>query len=192
MSFFFKKEINNFNLQKENPMKMKYWNMIDDVVDASKVLVEDKPVAKAIIGTIDEIVEQKAAGINDDSVKEIVTKMAKSKWNDIKDSDLTKIADIIDDGVDVEFKTDPSQKAKGWLGKFWHYLSIALGLVKPLISNNEIKMIVGYVETIVEAKDHGISNEAFKDTLVAMGKSAWNNLDSDKIEKIMEVVKHKV
>jgi hypothetical protein len=169
-------------------MKAKYWNMIDGVVDTAALLAEDKPVAKAIIGAVDTIVESQANGITNTSVTEVIKSMAKSKWNDIKEADLSAIVDIIGKDVKLDLTTDASAKDTGWLGKLWGILKMILGFAKPLIKNPEIRKIVGYVEALVAAKDAGISNNAVKDTLVAMSKSAWNSLDSDKISKIMAII----
>lgn len=172
-------------------MDAKYWNMIDGVVDTAALLAEDKPVAKAIIGAVNTIVETQASGVTNSSITEVITAMAKSKLNDIKEADLSAIADIIGEDIDVELKTDETQKDTGWLGTLWGMLKMVLGLVKPMITNPEVAKIVGYVEVLVAAKDTGISNKAVKATLVAMGKSAWNNLDSKKITKIMAVISKK-
>ena len=170
---------------------MKYYDTIKNVVDTATLLAEDKPVAKAIIGTIDEIIDTKEMGITNSSVVEIVGAMAKSKWNNIKEADLVEISDIIGGDVHVELKTDENEKDSGFLGKLWYTLRMLLGFVKQMISNPEISKIVGYAEALVIAKDTGISNTAVKDTLVAMAKSSWNSLDSDKIEKIMGVINKK-
>ncbi len=172
-------------------MDAKYWNMLDGVVDTAALLAEDKPVAKAIIGAVNTIVETKADGVTNTSVTEIVKAMAKSQWNDIKEADLSEIAGIIGEDIKVELKTDEAEKDSGWLATLWGILKSILGLVKPLVTNPEIAKIVGYVEALVIAKDAGISNSAVKDTLVAMSKSAWNSLDSDKIKKIMAVISKK-
>jgi hypothetical protein len=150
---------------------MKYYDTIKNVVDTATLLAEDKPVAKAIIGTIDTIIDTKEMGVTNFSVIEIVGSMAKSKWNDIKEADLVEISDIIGEDVHVELKTDENEKDSGWLGTLWQTLRVLLGFVKPMISNPEISKIVGYAEALVIAKDTGISNTAVKDTLVAMAKS---------------------
>jgi len=170
---------------------MKYYDTIKNVVDSAALLAEDKPVAKAVIGTIDEIVETKETGITNSSVIEIIGSMAKSKWNDIEKEDIVKISEIIGEDVHVEMNTDEAEKDSGWLGKLWYTLRVLLGFVKPFVVNPLIGMALNYVEAIVIAKDEGISNEAIKDTLVAMAKSSWNSLDSDKIEKIMGVINKK-
>ena len=172
-------------------MSTNYWNIADGVVDTAKVLAEDKPVAKAIIGGIDSIVESKANGVSNSDIMVVIKAAAKSKWNSIDSKKLNEIAGIIGDDIKIELVTDETEKDSGWLGKLWKYLAIILSFVKPMITNPEIAKIVGYAETIVKAKDAGISNNAIKDTLVAMSKSAYNSLDSDKINKIMEVVNKK-
>lgn len=174
-------------------MDAKYWDMIDGVVDTAALMAEDKPVAKAIIGTVNSIVEEQATGVSNTSVTEVIKAMAKSKLNDIKEADLSEIVAIIGDDIEIELKTDESAKDTGWLGKLWSVLGVVIAMFKPSVSatNPKIGQILGYVETIVAAKDAGISNKSVKDTLVAMSKSAWNNLDSDKITKIMAVINKK-
>lgn len=167
---------------------MNYWNIADVIVDAAALLAEDKPVFKAIIGTIDSIIESKASGVTNSDIIDVVKSQAKSKWNDVKTADLTEIADIIGENIDLNLKTDETKKDTGWLGKIWSLLLMSLGFIKPIITNPEIKKIIGYAEILVKAKDTGISNDALKDSLVAMSKSAWNNLDATKITKIMAVV----
>ena len=172
-------------------MSVNYWNIADNVVDASKVLAEDKPVAKAIIGGIDSIVESKANGVSNSDIMTVLKAQAKSKWNSIDSKKLNEISGIIGGDIKLDLKTDVTKKDTGWLGKLWKYLAIVLGFVKPMITNPDIAKVVGYAEVIVKAKDTGISNNAIKDTLVSMSKSAWNSLDSDKINKIMEVINKK-
>lgn len=93
----------------------------------------------------------------------------------------------------MELVTDASAKDTGWLGKLWSMLAMFIGMFKPAIAveNPKIAQVLGYVETIVKAKDAGISNKAVKATLTAMGKSAWNSLDSKKITKIMGIITKK-
>lgn len=76
------------NKKKEIIMKTKYWNMIDNVVDTAALLAVDKPVAKAIIGTINGIVETQAEGVSNADIMTVIKAQAASKWNDIKDADL--------------------------------------------------------------------------------------------------------
>jgi len=169
-------------------MDAKYWDMVDNVVDVAALLTEDKPVAKVIIGTIDTIVESQGTGVTNTDIKEVITNMAKSKWNDIKETDLSEITAIIGEDIELDLKTDKSEKDTGWLGKLWSGLTVVLGFAKQFVTNPAILKVIGYVETIVAAKDVGISNDAVKNTLVSMAKSTWNNLDSAKINKIMKVV----
>ena len=174
-------------------MDVKYWNMIDGVVDTAALLAEDKPVAKAIIGTVNTIVSTVKIGVTNSSVTEIISAMAKSKLNDIKEADLSAIVDIIGEDIEIELKTDTSEKDTGWLGKLWSMLGMFITMFTPAIAveNPEIAKVLGYVGTLVAAKDAGISNKAVKSTLVAMSKSAWNSLDTKKINKIMAVITKK-
>jgi len=168
-------------------MKIKYWNALESVVDMASVLTEGNPQAKSIIGGLELIVGTKGTGITNSSAFAVVNEMSKSSWNDIKDTNLTEIAKIIGADTKIELKTDASQKETGFWGKVWSFLSTAITVITPFL-NPDVAKIVGYVDVVVKAKDAGISNEAVKDTLVAMSKSAWNNLDSKKIEKIVGLI----
>ena len=168
-------------------METKYWDTLDSVVDMAGVLAEGNPTAKAIIGGLDLIVGAKGTGVTNSSAIAVVTAMSESSWNDIKKTDLTAIAKIIGADTKIELKTDASQKDTGFWGKVWSFLSTAITVITPFL-NPDVAKIVGYVDVIVKAKDVGISNDAVKDTLIAMGKSAWNDLDSDKIEQIVGLI----
>jgi len=171
---------------------MNYWNMVEGAVDAAALLAEDKPVAKAIIGSVKKIVSTKGTGVSNTSILQVVTSMSKSSWNDVGSDDLKEIAGIIGEDMHLELEaaSAPVEKETGWLGKIWGVISIVIGLVKPLV-NPDVAKILGYVDVIVGAKDVGISNDSIKKSLVAMGKSAWNDLDAEKITKIMSVITKK-
>jgi hypothetical protein len=169
---------------------MNYWNIAANAADAAAILAEDKPVAKAIIGGVKEIVAAKGTGVSNTSIVQVVTAMSKSKWNDLGSDELKEIAEIIGEDMHLDLKTDAAEKDTGWLGKLWGVISIVIGIVKPLV-NPDIAKILGYVDVIVAAKDTGISNDSIKSSLIAMSKSAWNDLDSKKIAKIMTVITKK-
>jgi len=169
---------------------MKYWNIVEGAVDAATLLAEDKPVAKAVIGSVKEIVAAKGTGISNSSIVQVISAMSKSSWNDLGSEDLKEIAKTIGKDDHLELKTNKEEKDSGWLGKVRRVISIVIGIVKPFV-NPDIAKILGCVEVIVGAKDVGISNDSIKDSLLAMSKSAWNNLDAAKITKIMNIITKK-
>lgn len=71
-----------------------------------------------------------------------------------------------------------------------NWLSMGIDIVKTVATtiNPVAGLVVSSIQAVVQKKDDGISNESVIGVLQAMGASTWNNLDSDKIKRMTEIL----
>lgn len=70
----------------------------------------------------------------------------------------------------------------------WLKMGIDIFTTVATTVNPMAGLVISGIQAVVQKKDDGISNESVIGVLQAMGTSTWNNLDSDKIKRITEIL----
>lgn len=72
--------------------------------------------------------------------------------------------------------------------KYLTWLDKGLDVAKLLTIGTPVGAVISVIDAVVEQVGDGVSDKSVKDTIFAMSKSKWNNLNEDKLKRINAIL----